>query len=323
MGTKMMTSEMVVATTASVISLVASIAAVFGNSYFSSMNRTMFSSTTIASSMTMPTASVRPSKVILLRVKSMALSSVKVAMTDVGIASDAITTDRRFRMNSKTTKLAGKLSRLAVHPESSIGCDRIACDSNVRHRHLHAAQSHGLHPQQYDLARPDARGGHRHRRCDRGAGEHCSIHRRKIRVAEDGGNRRYQRDYAGGCGDYHFARHHFCSHSFHDRLCPALRQRIWLDDGFLRHGFHAGQFHFEANVELALPKTLKCQSRRRKTQLQRRRIFPLAFETVRPASGMVSRPQVRGYGLLLGNFCNGNPAQLTRWQRLDPGRRSE
>src|SRR3989449_7971980 len=49
----------------------------------------------------------------------------------------------------------------------------------------------------------------------------------------------------------------------HDRLCPALRQRIWLDDGFLRHGFHAGQFHVDANVELALPKTLKCQSRRR------------------------------------------------------------
>src|SRR5881296_1612506 len=88
MGTKMMTSEMVVATTASVISLVASIAAVFGNSYFSSMNRTMFSSTTIASSMTMPTASVKPSNVMLLRVKSIALSSVNVAMTEVGIASD-------------------------------------------------------------------------------------------------------------------------------------------------------------------------------------------------------------------------------------------
>src|SRR5262249_54568576 len=97
-GTKMITSEIVVATTASVISLVASIAAVFGSWYFSAMNGTMFSNTTIASSMTMPTASVRPSSVILFNVKFIALRSVNVATIDVGIASEAIATDRKFRM---------------------------------------------------------------------------------------------------------------------------------------------------------------------------------------------------------------------------------
>src|SRR5207244_13210487 len=97
-GTKMMTSEMVVATTASVISLVASIAAVFGSSYFSSINRTIFSNTTIASSMTMPTASVNASSVMLFNVKFITLSSVNVATMDVGIASEAMTTERKFRM---------------------------------------------------------------------------------------------------------------------------------------------------------------------------------------------------------------------------------
>src|SRR5262247_2528097 len=89
-GTKMITSEIVVATTASVISRVASMAAVFGSSYFSSMKRTMFSRTTIASSMTMPTANVRPSSVMLFSVKFIALSSVNVAMIDGGIDEDRL-----------------------------------------------------------------------------------------------------------------------------------------------------------------------------------------------------------------------------------------
>ena len=59
--------------------------------------------------MTMPTASVKASNVILFSVKSIALSSVNVATIDVGIASDAMATDRKFRMKSKTTRLASRL----------------------------------------------------------------------------------------------------------------------------------------------------------------------------------------------------------------------
>ena len=50
----------------------------------------MFSSTTIASSMTMPTASVMPSSVMLFSVKPITRISVKVAMIDAGMASDAM-----------------------------------------------------------------------------------------------------------------------------------------------------------------------------------------------------------------------------------------
>ena len=71
----------------------------------------MFSSTTMASSMTMPTASVRASKVMLFSVKSMALSRVKVAMMEVGMASEAITTERTLRMKRNTTSEASRLPK--------------------------------------------------------------------------------------------------------------------------------------------------------------------------------------------------------------------
>ncbi len=61
-------SDSVVAMTARPISLVASTAAIIGFSFFSSMWRKMFSSTTIASSITMPTASASASSVIVFSV---------------------------------------------------------------------------------------------------------------------------------------------------------------------------------------------------------------------------------------------------------------
>ena len=68
-GTKITTSDSVVAITARPISAVASAAASFGVTPFSSTNRKMFSSTTIASSMTMPVASDSASIVMLFSVK--------------------------------------------------------------------------------------------------------------------------------------------------------------------------------------------------------------------------------------------------------------
>ena len=60
----------------------------------------------MASSMTIPTASVNASNVMLFSVKSIALSSVKVAMIEVGIATAAINTERKLRMKNSTTRLA-------------------------------------------------------------------------------------------------------------------------------------------------------------------------------------------------------------------------
>ena len=73
------------------------------------MYRKMFSSTTIASSMTMPTASVMPSSVMLFSVKSMARISVKVAMIDAGMARAEMMTARMFRMKNITTIAANRL----------------------------------------------------------------------------------------------------------------------------------------------------------------------------------------------------------------------
>ena len=97
-GMKITTRLIVVASTGNAISAVASRAASNGDMPFSSMNRKMFSSTTIASSMTMPTISTSASIVTVLSVKSSAAINPKVEMTDVGMATAAITVARQSRM---------------------------------------------------------------------------------------------------------------------------------------------------------------------------------------------------------------------------------
>ena len=66
----------------------------------------MFSSTTIASSMTMPTASVMPSSVMLFSVNPMMFISVNDEMIEAGIASAEMRTARMLRMNTITTIVA-------------------------------------------------------------------------------------------------------------------------------------------------------------------------------------------------------------------------
>ena len=79
----------------------------------------MFSSTTIASSITMPVASDKASIVMLLRVKPAIFMKVKVPMIEVGIASAAMNVTRRFRMNRKTTMLASRPPRIRCSLMSS------------------------------------------------------------------------------------------------------------------------------------------------------------------------------------------------------------
>ncbi len=118
-GTKMTTSDKVVAITARPISFVASAAASFGVTPFSSTNLKMFSSTTIASSMTMPVASDRASMVMLFSVKPNNFMKVNVPMIDVGMASAAMNVTRRFLMKRKTTRLASRPPRIRCSLMSS------------------------------------------------------------------------------------------------------------------------------------------------------------------------------------------------------------
>ena len=100
------------------------------------MYRKMFSSTTIASSITMPTASVNASSVMLFSVKSIARISVKVAMIEAGIASAEISTARTFRMKNITTSdgeqaapeqmLFERRDRRVDEPRV-VACSRSAC----------------------------------------------------------------------------------------------------------------------------------------------------------------------------------------------------
>ena len=108
-GTKMTTSENVVAMTASPMSAVAARAASNGAIRFSSTKRKMFSSTTMASSITMPTISTRASMVTLFSVKPSAHIMPNAEMTDVGIATAAMTVERQLRMNANTTSEARML----------------------------------------------------------------------------------------------------------------------------------------------------------------------------------------------------------------------
>src|SRR5262245_57746899 len=97
-GMKIITRERVVAMTAMEISLVAWTAACIGGTSFSSMKRYIFSRTIMASSITIPTARVRPSRVIEFSVKSIARIKVNVVMIEVGMAMELISTVRQSRM---------------------------------------------------------------------------------------------------------------------------------------------------------------------------------------------------------------------------------
>ncbi len=61
--------------------------------------------------MTMPTASVMPSSVMLFSVNSITRISVNVAMIEAGIASAEMMTARRLRMKNMTTSAASRLPK--------------------------------------------------------------------------------------------------------------------------------------------------------------------------------------------------------------------
>ncbi len=105
-GRKTAQSDRVVASTARPMSLLAASVASRLPIFRSSMKRTTFSRMTIASSITIPTASVNASKVIMLSVRPKAPSTPKVAMIETGMAKAAMKVVRKLRRKSSTTSTA-------------------------------------------------------------------------------------------------------------------------------------------------------------------------------------------------------------------------
>ena len=101
-GTNTADRPKAIAITAPVTSSIALRAASRGGSP-SAMWRSTFSTTTIASSTTMPIASTRPNSDSMLSEKPNAAIAAKVPISDTGIASSGIRLARQFCRNSSTT----------------------------------------------------------------------------------------------------------------------------------------------------------------------------------------------------------------------------
>ena len=133
-----------------------------GRTRFSSTNRTMFSSTTMASSMTMPTARARASSVMMLSVKPMSHIAMKVPMIDVGMARAAMivlrklprkmstTSDARIAPSTRCSRTASTLVRV-LSMLSRMTCSFVPAGS-VGSRLLHA-RAEGVHDGDAVLAR--------------------------------------------------------------------------------------------------------------------------------------------------------------------------
>ena len=99
-GTNTATSESVVATIGPATSFIAELAALYGSVSPCSNLRSTFSTTTIASSTTMPMASTSPSRVSVLIEKPNASITAKVPMIDTGIATIGISVVRKLCRNT-------------------------------------------------------------------------------------------------------------------------------------------------------------------------------------------------------------------------------
>ena len=105
--------ENVVAVTARPISCVPMLAAV-RRSLPISMCRTMFSRTTMASSISTPIASDKPSKVMKLSVNPHAQTAMKAAMTEVGSANAVMSVERHELRNAYTTKIVSTAPNISA-----------------------------------------------------------------------------------------------------------------------------------------------------------------------------------------------------------------
>ena len=112
-GKNTATIDSVVASTARPISLVPSIDAWYGVLPISTC-RTMFSRTTIASSMSKPTHSDSAISVMLLMVKPNRFMNKNVPMIDIGSVSPVITVERQELRNKNTIRIVSSAPSISV-----------------------------------------------------------------------------------------------------------------------------------------------------------------------------------------------------------------
>ena len=124
-GMNTATIDMVVANTAIPISRVPSRAAVI-LSLPISIWRTIFSRTTMASSINTPMASERPNNDMKFRVKPQAQTAINDARTEVGNARDVINVERHEFKKIKTTTMVNK----APSPNASVTLRILAATSS-------------------------------------------------------------------------------------------------------------------------------------------------------------------------------------------------
>ena len=86
----------------------------------SSRCRSTFSTTTIASSTTMPIASTRPNSERLLSEKPSAASTANVPISDTGIAASGMIAERQFWRNTITTSTTSSTASNTVSCTASI-----------------------------------------------------------------------------------------------------------------------------------------------------------------------------------------------------------
>ncbi|OPZ73941.1 MAG: hypothetical protein BWY82_00927 [Verrucomicrobia bacterium ADurb.Bin474] len=102
-GTNTAHSTSTIATTGEVTSFMDSIAASFEPIFRSRMMRSVFSSTTIASSTTIPMARMSPKRVIMLMVNPSMAIPAKVPMIEIGTAIMGMMVARTLPRKMKTT----------------------------------------------------------------------------------------------------------------------------------------------------------------------------------------------------------------------------
>ena len=111
MNTALSTSAM--ATTAPLTSSIAFLVASTGESP-SAICRSTFSTTTIASSTTMPMASTRPNSERLLMENPKAAMAANVPISDTGTATSGMMEARQFCRNSTTTSTTSSMASIRV-----------------------------------------------------------------------------------------------------------------------------------------------------------------------------------------------------------------
>src|SRR6202171_4763110 len=113
-GTNTATNTSDVATTAPATSFIATDAALCGSVMPSTMCRSTFSITTIASSTTSPVASVMPNSVSVLIENPKALMKMKVPTSDTGMVIAGINVLRQSCKNKKMTAITSKMACSSV-----------------------------------------------------------------------------------------------------------------------------------------------------------------------------------------------------------------